>query len=82
MPVGTHLPERGGIDEVDVPPNEFGESIFGAAASKPRQQFCIGRHLLLQLAPAGREFAREKPHLLRNSVYQYPGAGGGKILRM
>jgi hypothetical protein len=59
--VAVHLPERGGINKVDVPPNEFGESIFGAAAGKPPQQFRIGHHRILQLAPAGRRFAREKP---------------------
>jgi hypothetical protein len=26
--VATHLPERGGIDQVDVPPNEFSESVL------------------------------------------------------
>jgi hypothetical protein len=39
VPVAAHLPERRRIDEVDVPPNEFGESVLGTAASKPRQQF-------------------------------------------
>ena len=39
VPVAAHLPERGGIDEVDVPPDEFSESVLGTAPSKPRQQF-------------------------------------------
>ena len=29
MRVAADLPERGGIDEIDVPPDEFGEGVLG-----------------------------------------------------
>jgi hypothetical protein len=37
VPVAAHLPERGGIDQVDVSPNEFREGVLATASSKPRQ---------------------------------------------
>jgi len=44
MCVATDLPERGGMDEVDMALHHFGEGVLGIRSGENRQQFGIGRH--------------------------------------
>jgi hypothetical protein len=45
MRVAVDLPERGGMDEVDVPADKFGEGGLGICPGKLAEQFGIGRHV-------------------------------------
>jgi hypothetical protein len=42
--VAVDLPQRGGIDQVDVPPHQFGKGILGFGHGIAAEQFTIGRH--------------------------------------
>ncbi len=45
MFIAVDLPERGGIDEVDVALHQFGEGGLGFCLGKLAEQFGIGRHV-------------------------------------
>ena len=61
---GMDIPDasqRRGIDEINVPPNEFGEGVFGICPGKLAEQFGVRRHFDFQLiAPAQPKIAQEK----------------------
>ena len=37
--VAVHLPQRGGIDQIDVPPDECGEGVLGTGSGVTAKQF-------------------------------------------
>ena len=39
---GADLPERSGMDEINVAADEFGEGVFGAVAGVAREQLQVG----------------------------------------
>ena len=43
--VAVDLPQRRGIDQVDVPPHQFGKGLFGFGPGVAAEQFGIGRHV-------------------------------------
>jgi hypothetical protein len=51
MFVAVDLPERGGINEIDVAFHQFGEGVLGICLGKLAEQFWIGRHFQV-IAPA------------------------------
>jgi len=57
--IAVDLPQRCGIDEVDVPLHQFGKGFFRTGVSIAAEQFAIGRHVQL-IAPAQMEIAQEK----------------------
>ena len=60
--VAVDLPQRRGIDQIEVPAHQFGEGFFGMGPGIAAEQFGIGRHVQL-IAPAQREIAQEKSGL-------------------
>jgi len=44
MFIAIHLPEGGGIDEIDVAFHQFGEGVLGIRPGKSRKQFGIRCH--------------------------------------
>ena len=61
MRVAVDLPQRGGIDEIDVPLHQFGKGVLGMGSGVTAEQFGIRRHVQF-IAPAGTEIAQEKRH--------------------
>jgi hypothetical protein len=44
MFIAVRLPQRDGINQINVPFHQFGEGIFGIGFGKLPEQFGIGRH--------------------------------------
>jgi hypothetical protein len=60
MFIAVDLAERGGINQIDVSPHNFGKSVFGICLGKSREQFGIGCHCFHFIAPAKIKSAQEK----------------------
>jgi hypothetical protein len=44
MRVAVELPQRRRIDEIDVPPHQFGEGVLGMGLGIAVEQFVVGCH--------------------------------------
>ena len=60
--VAVDLPQRRGINEVEMPPHQFSKGFLGFGSGVAAEQFGIGRHVHL-IAPARMEIAQEKSGL-------------------
>ena len=52
MRVAIDLPERGGIHQIHVPPDQFGKGILRIRFGEISQQFGVGCHGVQVIAPA------------------------------
>ena len=59
MGIATGLAERGGINEIDVPFDQFGESGFGPGPGVLAKQFIVRLHIRLKHPPLAKIAQRE-----------------------
>lgn len=63
--ITTDLPERCGINQINMPPHNFGKCILGICRGIAPEQFAMGRHIQIYKTHQNRKRTRKLDNLIR-----------------